>query len=272
MDDRDFAEAAVQEGKKSLAEGEGKPLVGVVIVKDGKELGRSHRGRTGSGQHAEYGLIKELVAEGVDLVGATVYTTLEPCSSRNHPKTPCAEHLAAAGVAEVVIGMYDPNPRIYRDGWRILAGHDIRLRDFPADLREEIASDNQAFADLFLRRAQDADTGVLFDWAQHPAGFSVVTSGGEFVVEFGPAGHDSIYLYASRGQRVGSPRHATEFSQVDDPAAQDSWEGHYRPLSEGDIGMLSGTPGHLLIKVVRVHSLEHGADQNCVEFDYEFRP
>ena len=98
MNDRDFAAIAVEESKKSLAEGEGKPLVGVVIAKDGEELGRSHRGRTGSGEHAEFGLIKELRAQGVDLTGAVVYTTLEPCSTRNHPKVPCAEHLAADGV------------------------------------------------------------------------------------------------------------------------------------------------------------------------------
>ncbi len=271
VNDRDFAAIAVEEGRKSQAEGDGKPLVGVVIAKDGEEVGRSHRGRTGPGEHAEYGLIKELRARGVDLTGAVVYTTLEPCSTRNHPKVPCAEHLAAAGVAEVVIGMYDPNPRIYRDGWRILRDHEIRLRDFPAQLREHVAADNKAFADQFLRRTQDVDTGVVFDWDAHPGGFVIATSGGEFRVRFTRAGADRLHLYGDMG-KIGSPRHARDFHEVDDPAAQDTWEGHSRTITEGRIGMLAGPSGHLLLKVVEVNDMDRGADQNCVKFDYEYRP
>lgn len=271
MDDREFAAIAVEEGKKSQAEDEGKPLVGVVIARDGEELGRSHRGRTGRGEHAEFGLIRELHSTGTDLTGSVVYTTLEPCSTRNHPKVPCEEHLAAAGVAEVVIGMYDPNPRIYRDGWRVLRDHDIRLRDFPADLREEVAADNRAFADQFLRRAQDADTGVLFDWDAHPGGFHILTSGGEFRVRFTRAGADRLHLYGNVGQ-IGAPRHAREFREVDDPAAQDTWEGHSRTIVQGTIGMLAGPSGHLLLKVTEVNDMDRGAEQNCVKFDYEYRP
>lgn len=271
MTNENYARIATNEAKKSVSEGKGKPLVGVVIVKDGVELGRSHRGRTRVGEHAEYGLIHKLTAQGVNLAGSTVYTTLEPCSARNHPKVPCATHLAAAGVAEVFIGMYDPNPRIYRDGWRILRNNGIKLRDFPASLRAEIAKDNKAFAGQFTRRDQDADTGVLFDWDQHPNGFTVSTSGGEFVVRFTSAGADCLHMYTTEGQRIGAPRHAREFSEVDDPEAQDTWEGHARTVKEGGLGMLSRGDGYLLVKVVNVHDMDRGADQNCVEFDYEYR-
>lgn len=267
----EYARIATDEAKNCVAEGAGKPQVGVVIVKDGVELGRSHRGRTGPGEHAEYGLIRELTSRGVDLAGSTVYTTLEPCSARNHPKVPCAMHLATAGVAEVVIGMYDPNPQIYRAGWRILRNVGVKLRDFPASLRAEIAADNKGFAEQFTRRDKDADTGVLFDWDQHPDGFIVTSSGGDFTVKFSRAGADRLHLYAATNQRVGAPRHAGEFSEVDDPEAQDTWKGHARTVREGAIGMLSHSGGYLLIKVVKVHDMDRGADQNCVQFDYEYR-
>jgi hypothetical protein len=100
---------------------------------------------------------------------------------------------------------------------------------------------------------------------------TTTASGGEFMLRFSRCSADSLHLYAGASQRVGAPRHARQFSEVDDPEAADTWEGHSRTVREGEIGMLSGTNGHLLIKVVKVHDMNRGADQNCVEFDYEFR-
>lgn len=272
MDAWDYARTAVDEGKKSQSEADGKPLVGVVIVKDRAVLGVSHRGRTGSGEHAEFGLISELREQGVDLAGSTVYTTLEPCSSRNHPKKPCAEHLIEAGVAEISIGMYDPNPRIHRDGWRLLRDAGMKLVDFPAGLREEVEEDNRTFVDQYRLREGDAGAGVLFDWVQRPDGFRVMTSGGEFVVKFSRASARSLHMYATGVHRVGHARHAHEFTEVDDPTAQDSWQGHSRTIPEDEIGILKGESGSLLVKVVEVHDMDQGAEQNCAKFDFEYRP
>lgn len=167
--------------------------------------------------------------------------------------------------------MYDPNPRIFRDGWRLLRESDIVLRDFDEVLRGEIAQDNIVFADLYRLRLADTATGVLYDWVQLPGGFRVATSGTEFVLKFGTMGADSIYLYGESGHRVGHARYAKDFTEVDDPKAQDSFEGHVRALTEGDIGILTGTGGSLLIKIVKVDNMERGADQYCVEFDFEYR-
>jgi len=271
MDEDDHQQAAIAEGKKSVSEAADKPFVGVVIVKDGEELGRSYRGRTGSGEHAEYGLLKELRDKGVDVSGATVYTTLEPCSSRNHPKKPCAAHLIEAGVEEVVIGMYDPNPRIFRDGWRMLREAGIGIRDFDQALRAEIAQDNEAFADLYRLRRADTATGALYDWVQLPGGFRIFTSGGEFTVKFSAMGADSIYLLVDGAHRVGHAKYARDFSEIDDPTAQDSFQGHFRALHEGDIGILTGIEGSLLLKIVKVDNMDRGADQNCVVFNFEYR-
>ena len=112
---------------------------------------------------------------------------------------------------------------------------------------------------------------MLFDWDQHPNGFRITTSGGEFVPRFSRCSAEKIYLLAGASERVGAPRHAQRFSEVDDPEALDSWEGHVRTVREGEIGMLAGPNGYVLIKVVKVHDMDRGAAQNCVEFDYEFR-
>ena len=60
------------------------PKVGAVIVKDGRVLSTAHRGEP-IGNHAEFvALEKKLSDEAV--AGATVFTTLEPCTTRTHPK------------------------------------------------------------------------------------------------------------------------------------------------------------------------------------------
>jgi diaminohydroxyphosphoribosylaminopyrimidine deaminase/5-amino-6-(5-phosphoribosylamino)uracil reductase len=87
------------------------PRVGCVIVgADGRLAGRGHTQEAG-GAHAEAMALRDAAARGVDVRGATVYVTLEPCS--HHGRTPpCADALVAAGVARVVIALRDPNPLV----------------------------------------------------------------------------------------------------------------------------------------------------------------
>ena len=86
------------------------PPVGAVVVKDGKELGGGwHRG---AGQpHAEVEALRDASRRHGEsaIRGATVYVSLEPCST--HGRTgPCTKALAEAGIKRVVIGAGDPNP------------------------------------------------------------------------------------------------------------------------------------------------------------------
>ena len=91
-DDRHFALLAIEEARKSVAEDQRPhPKVGAVIVKNGKVLSKAHRGEKPK-SHAEYVALEDKLPD--DLVaGATVYTTLEPCTTRKHPKIPCAQRL-----------------------------------------------------------------------------------------------------------------------------------------------------------------------------------
>jgi pyrimidine deaminase RibD-like protein len=274
LDDRhrSFAETSVQQGKLSSSESDGKPLVGVVIARGDIELGRGYRGKTGEGHHAEYGLIRQLEAQGEDLRGVTVYTTLEPCSSRNHPKVPCAQHLIDAGISEVHIGMYDPNPRIYRDGWRMFRDAGIRLKDFPRDLRAEIERDNQEFRDQFLTRTGVSGRNVCFDYKQNGGAFSIQDNGLEVTIRLTARGADSVYLYGGTPGVVAAPRYVHEFNEVDDPDATDDWKQTSVSLAVGEVGIHRTNEAHLLVKITEVLNMDRGANQWRVCLDYELRP
>jgi len=112
------------------------PVVGCVIVNDGAVVGEGWHRAAGEA-HAE---INALEAAGELARGATAYVTLEPCS--HHGKTPpCADALIAAGVAEVVIGMRDPNPDVNGDGIAQLetAGIEVRTEVLKEKVEHQLA-------------------------------------------------------------------------------------------------------------------------------------
>lgn len=138
---------AVDEMLKSHSEHSNKndPLVGAVLVsKEGKLLGSAHRGGLRVGNHAEFTLIERCLA-GTNLEGATLYVTLEPCTRRNPPKTPCAEWIANARIGRVVIGIPDPNPDILGRGIRYLQKQDIQLDFFEREFVRQITDANRDF-------------------------------------------------------------------------------------------------------------------------------
>lgn len=153
-DDRKFAKLAIEEARQSISEQDGKahPMVGAAIVKDGKILATAHRGEA-AGNHAEFtALDKKLADEAV--FGATVYTTLEPCTTRNHPKIPCAKRIIDRKVARVVVGMLDPDPRITGRGILALRNANIAIDLFPPDLMTEVEELNREFKRLHEQQSQ----------------------------------------------------------------------------------------------------------------------
>lgn len=113
------------------------PIVGCVIVAEGRVVGEGFHPGAG-GPHAE---VEALRAAGEAAREATAYVTLEPCT--HHGKTPpCTDALIAGGLARVVIGMPDPNPRVSGRGADALAAARIKVefaRDpspFTEQLRE----------------------------------------------------------------------------------------------------------------------------------------
>jgi pyrimidine deaminase RibD-like protein len=142
--DRRFAAMAIEEASKSVPEdNRPHPKVGAVVVKDGKVLSKAHRGEKEK-SHAEYIAMENKLPDDL-IAGSTVYTTLEPCTTRRHPKIPCAQRLIDRKVACVVIGMFDPNPDIWGKGWRLLREAGIETRVFDDDLMKICEEMNREF-------------------------------------------------------------------------------------------------------------------------------
>ena len=102
------------------------PWVGCVIVDGrGDVLGVGHT--LGPGEaHAEVAAALDAQARGRSVIGATLYSTLEPCSF--HGRTPaCAVSIASRGIASVVTGMRDPHPRVNGAGVAILRSAGVHV-------------------------------------------------------------------------------------------------------------------------------------------------
>src|SRR6185437_3958801 len=137
MDDKALIELSIAEARKCVPEDSRvHPKVGVVVARSGKEPTMGYRGELGQGEHAEYTVLERKLPEEA-VAGATIYTTLEPCTDRNHPKVPCVERLIERKVARVLIGMLDPNPKISGKGVRRLREANITVEYWPSELAEQ---------------------------------------------------------------------------------------------------------------------------------------
>lgn len=125
----------IDEALRLAAKGRGatdpNPMVGAVIVKEGRVLGKGFHRRAGL-PHAE---IEALHAARGSVEGATLYVNLEPCS--HHGRTPpCADAVIKAGIKRVVCSTLDPNPLVNGRGVARLRAAGISVS---IGLREDVA-------------------------------------------------------------------------------------------------------------------------------------
>ena len=124
------------------------PMVGAVLVKGDRIIGRGWHHRAGE-PHAEIEALRQAQAHGHKVKGATLYVTLEPCST--HGRTPpCTEAIRAAGIKRVVAGAIDPNPQHSGRAFGILQRAGIEV--VHGVLAEECARLNEAFNHWIVRR------------------------------------------------------------------------------------------------------------------------
>ena len=122
-EEQKYLRRAISLAKKGLGWVNPNPLVGAVIVKNGRIIGEGYHAYYG-GPHAEVTAL-ENATESVK--GATLYVTMEPCS--HHGKTPpCTDAIIKNGIRKVVVGMKDPNPLVNGKGLKILADAGIDVK------------------------------------------------------------------------------------------------------------------------------------------------
>ncbi len=105
-----YMKLALELAKKGIGRVHPNPMVGAVIVKDGKILGQGYHKKCGEG-HAEVNAFKDAEEKNENVEGAEMYVTLEPCS--HFGKTPpCADKIIEKKISKVFIGTLDPNPLV----------------------------------------------------------------------------------------------------------------------------------------------------------------
>ena len=114
------------------------PMVGALIVRDGRIIAEGWHARYGA-LHAERAALAQATE---DVRGATMVVTLEPCCHQGK-QPPCTDAIIAAGIARVVVGSADPNPLVAGKGVQILRDHGIEVTENV--LRDECDALNEVF-------------------------------------------------------------------------------------------------------------------------------
>jgi diaminohydroxyphosphoribosylaminopyrimidine deaminase/5-amino-6-(5-phosphoribosylamino)uracil reductase len=123
-EDEQWMRRALQLAELGRGHVEPNPLVGAVIVRDGRAVAEGWHRKFG-GAHAE---VEPLAAAGEAARGATLYVSLEPCC--HFGKTPpCTEAIIRAGIARVVAAVRDPFPQVNGGGFRVLRAAGIEVVD-----------------------------------------------------------------------------------------------------------------------------------------------
>lgn len=138
MNDSEYMRLALQLAEKGCGWTAPNPMVGAVIVKEGRLIGQGWHEKYG-GLHAERNALASCTESPQ---GADLYVTLEPCC--HHGKQPpCVDAVLEAGIRRVVIGSADPNPLVSGKGVQILREHGVEVIENV--LREECDRLNQVF-------------------------------------------------------------------------------------------------------------------------------
>ena len=138
MTDRDYMQRAIELARRGEGWVNPNPLVGAVIVKDGRVIAEGWHHKYGE-LHAERDALRALKEPAE---GSTIYVTLEPCCHYGK-QPPCTLAIMEHGISRVVIGSRDPNPLVAGKGVRMLREHGITVvEDF---MREECDALNPVF-------------------------------------------------------------------------------------------------------------------------------
>lgn len=166
MENIDYMKRALELAKIGWGRTKPNPLVGAVIVKNGKIIGEGWHKKFGE-SHAEVNAIENSIE---DCQGAKLYINLEPCS--HYGKTPpCVHRIIESKIKKVAIAMEDPNPIVSGKGISILRDNGIEVE--VGLLKEEALRLN----DIFIKYITHKTPFVLLKWAMTADGKTATKTG-----------------------------------------------------------------------------------------------
>ena len=121
------------------------PMVGALVVKNKRIIGRGYHEKVGS-PHAEVIALDEA---GKSAKGAILYVTLEPCAHFGRT-APCVDRIIKSGIKEVIVGMVDPNPLNNGRGINILKNYKIKVK--VGFLEDKLRRINEAFIKYITKK------------------------------------------------------------------------------------------------------------------------
>jgi diaminohydroxyphosphoribosylaminopyrimidine deaminase/5-amino-6-(5-phosphoribosylamino)uracil reductase len=167
--DEILMQLAIEEAAMGRGFVEPNPMVGAVIARDGDILAAGHHRQFG-GPHAEREALARAREARIDVHGATMAVTLEPCC--HYGKTPpCTDAIIRAGIGRVVVGMIDQDPNVARQGIAQLrqAGVEVTV----GALADRVCHQLRAY----IRLRRDGRPWVIAKWAQTHDGYWALPKG-----------------------------------------------------------------------------------------------
>ena len=187
MNDNTFMRRAIDLARQGRGSVEPNPMVGCVIVQDGRIVGEGFHARYGS-PHAEPTALASL-RESAE--GATAYVTLEPCCHSKKQTPPCVPQLIEAKIKRVVIGSLDPNPLVNGKGIAWLRNAGITVDT--GVLESECATLIEAFATT----TSLGRPFITLKWAQTADGALAAADGSPIQIS-GPEASHAVHTFRAR--------------------------------------------------------------------------
>ncbi len=171
--DKLFMRRCLQLAANGLGRVRPNPLVGCVVVKDGRIVSEGYHQEYGQNHAEKNALLRLETCHGTSLQGTTLYVNLEPCS--HYGKTPpCADLIIEKGIKRVVCCNDDPNPLVAGNGFRKLEAAGIEL------VRHVLEEEGRELNRRFFTFMEQQRPYVILKWAESKDGFMAPATTGPY--------------------------------------------------------------------------------------------
>lgn len=142
--DRYWLRVCVEESRLCPPSDTAYPVGAVIVGAEGQEIARGHSRETGDKAHAEEVALAKVPSGDPRLARATIYSSLEPCSTRKSQVRPCTQWILEAGIPRAVFGLREPARFVIGEGAAQLTAAGVTVVE-----REDLADEVRAVSDLY---------------------------------------------------------------------------------------------------------------------------